>query len=201
MPLYSCAYDGMCELDEYGTYSSEEACQIECQGIENKETTYITHSYNPRSAMELAPSDRVRVIKEIVGAQYQDLLENSYDILEDIANRNLWTLQNYDVDLGDYVKNQKTALDVIILSTLGEYNFSIPVDYKRLRAIIRNGLLGLDRDYTEEVDVDADEIQVEDMMDVFSIISPTGVIEGRDRAALYENIVYELPDLYAELRS
>jgi len=64
---YSCAFSGQCEVDDYGTYDTNESCQADCHAVEDKESRLLTYEYAPKEGLGLAPSDHVLLIRRISG--------------------------------------------------------------------------------------------------------------------------------------
>jgi hypothetical protein len=67
MVRYSCALNGLCESDPLGAYDSLEECQDECASSENRDLMYLILAYVTDDVRLLAPSDRVRVVRELTG--------------------------------------------------------------------------------------------------------------------------------------
>lgn len=64
---YSCAFNGTCELDPNGRYTSEQDCLRNCDSTPDKDITYLILQYAPRGLSVLAPSDQVEIIKRLTG--------------------------------------------------------------------------------------------------------------------------------------
>jgi hypothetical protein len=63
---FSCSANGDCEDDPQGPYSSLEACRADCQPhILPRDLTDLVYQYSPASALGLAPSDQVRIVRQI----------------------------------------------------------------------------------------------------------------------------------------
>jgi len=87
---YTCNYSGECEPDPNGRYNTEAECLIHCTGRENKELMYLVHEYDPASALDLAPSDQVAVLKRLTGILLEPvdarrileaIIANDYELL------------------------------------------------------------------------------------------------------------------------
>jgi len=94
MSRYSCSYSGDIEEDEHGSYASYEECKDNCKGRENKELMYLVHEYDLGSALLLAPSDRVAVLRRVTGVTLNP--HDSYDILKAIIANDYETLVQVD---------------------------------------------------------------------------------------------------------
>jgi hypothetical protein len=65
---FSCASNGQCEANPHGEYPSLLKCGQECQAHPlDRDTMDLAYHYAPGSALHLAPSDQVRIIRQITG--------------------------------------------------------------------------------------------------------------------------------------
>lgn len=66
MSRYSCNLSGRCEPDRSGVFPTQVACRARCQSSplssHEKEMMFLTLSYNPEQALDLAPSDKVEYV-------------------------------------------------------------------------------------------------------------------------------------------
>jgi hypothetical protein len=94
MTHFSSSYTGNVEEDEHGSYSSYDECKANCSARENKELMYLVHEYDLESALLLAPSDRVAVLRRLTGVTLNPF--DSYDILKAIIINDYETLARVD---------------------------------------------------------------------------------------------------------
>jgi hypothetical protein len=87
---YSCAFSGRCEFDMQGEFGSFTECVDECQGIDDKDTTYLIYEYDPGSAVYLAPSDRLEVIRRLIGLDVAP--DESIEVLEALGSGDIKSL-------------------------------------------------------------------------------------------------------------
>ena len=64
---YACNYNGKCETDSHGEFTTLSECQEVCQGVDNKDLHYLIGEYAPRNGMNMAPSDQVELVRRITG--------------------------------------------------------------------------------------------------------------------------------------
>src|SRR5665647_1112857 len=94
---YTCNFAGTCELDVHG-YSTQEECIQQCRPVEAKDLIYLMLSYNLRDLEDLeklAPSDRLRLIREITGLSVQLSPPESYRMLVALVHRDVQELVTY----------------------------------------------------------------------------------------------------------
>lgn len=65
MTRYSCGFNGRCEANPYGEYSSRTRCFDHCQSISNKDIQDLIYQYSPQEAIQLAPTDQRRIINRL----------------------------------------------------------------------------------------------------------------------------------------
>jgi hypothetical protein len=190
MSCHSCTYNGFCEADAYGYFNSDGSCEAPI------------HRFKLQSTLDLEPSDRVQVLKEITGVAVKP--EDSYEILEDITARNLWNL-NQHPSLKPFVATQTTGLDRLLLYLL---EFMVrpqcPVDYRRLRANIARDLKPVlvtkptpcENEHEAYIEVTINEDA--EAVDVLRRYT-TGTVDRMYLQVLYEMIGDERRSLFTEL--
>jgi hypothetical protein len=91
---YACNLRGICEEDNWGTFATEAECQDECQGAEYRDLLPCILAYGDMTqVLEMAPSDRVQVVRELVGEILP--LELADDILVALTERDIFILAHY----------------------------------------------------------------------------------------------------------
>lgn len=98
---YSCSFAGTCEWDDYGQYPDLASCEAACVGQANPDTTRLIYQYAPAEAAQvLAPSDRVRLVRQLIGVDVSAAA--SYDALLAIDHRDPFLLARHP-ELHDYL--------------------------------------------------------------------------------------------------
>jgi hypothetical protein len=91
---FSCTLAGRCEEDVQG-YESIEECQARCQSAEQRDVLAMILSYDPfnnRALLDLAHSDRMRVLRDLTGQPLQLTPDESRDDLQAIVEGDTSTL-------------------------------------------------------------------------------------------------------------
>ena len=102
---YSCSFNGNCEANPSGGYTSLEECQANCDSVLFADLLYIIMSYSPEEALRLAPSDMIRVAKNITGGQHTAF--SARYLLQALKEDDIFKLINYP------------SLDTYILKLVG----------------------------------------------------------------------------------
>lgn len=92
---FACSLRGICESDPDGSYEERGSCEKKCHSSEQVDMLYEILSYNPKAALEAAPSDRVRVIRDLTGIRVRP--EDSYQILRALIGEKIDILVDYPV--------------------------------------------------------------------------------------------------------
>jgi hypothetical protein len=138
---YSCAFNGLCEPDRHGAYSSSALCERECEGQPNKELTYLAYNYNPEGAYELAPSDRIRLLKDLLHVETTS--DFSYHLLKAYSDRNWWDFRRLLMSIPEADPSQfpmvEDVIDISLLNVLRQFYIpTFPLDYLHARQIFEN---------------------------------------------------------------
>lgn len=173
MPRFSCSYSGQCEPDRYGQFASQEECQANCSGIENKDIEYSIRSYDVGSALHLAPTDRIRVVKDAYGLIVP--ADEAYKIIEAHAHSNWWVLRRY-AHMREFVESQIRGLDKLLLGYLSaSINERFPLDYQYFRREMSDRIRPIvERVSPEEFDSDGEAAHAESsaVSDLFMLTPP-----------------------------
>src|SRR5665647_802487 len=91
MSHYSCNLDGECEVDDVGwAYGNLPRCQLRCRptnyDYQDKTIIYSTASYDLYLAIQLAPSDRIKFLRQELGIITDDA-EESYIIIDRLLRK------------------------------------------------------------------------------------------------------------------
>jgi len=131
---YRCALSGHCEPSEEG-YAQYSECQANCAGTENKDLIYLTLSYIPQDALQLAPSDQIRVVSDIIGKKLP--FRSANQVLRALASDS-WLEQRSVPELQDFLREKYDAIDMLIADYRYSLNLSIllPIDHEIMRDLI-----------------------------------------------------------------
>ncbi|MFA6972790.1 MAG: hypothetical protein WC208_15510 [Gallionella sp.] len=135
---YRCALSGHCEPSEEG-YAQYSECQANCTSTENKDLIYLTLSYIPQEALQLAPSDQIRVVSDIIGKKLP--FRSANQVLKALASDS-WLEQRSVPELQDFLREKYDAIDMLIADYRYSLNLSIllPIDHERMRGLMNEVL-------------------------------------------------------------
>lgn len=120
MTRYSCTLgSGECVFDMNGEFDSLESCRnANCQPHDNVELYYRILSFDPVSALQYSPQDRVNIIRRMTGATIP--LDLSYNVLADISEENIFILYLLP-QLRPFLYRKYGEWRFAILNVRGEY--------------------------------------------------------------------------------
>ena len=130
---YSCGLNGECQEDPQGRYRSVGACQRNCQAVDSKDVQYLIYGYSPQNAIDLAPLDRIEVVKRLTGAVVDPT--DAYNILLGLGTDNLILLTRYPV-IYDYLQQHHSMKELVPglneSGTVEAFNILVREDVKAL---------------------------------------------------------------------
>lgn len=109
---HACNFQGQCEKWRRGSYPTQEACEADCQGADNRELLYIINSCDLQATSQLAPSDQAEIIQRLWG--FRPSNQRSVNLITALRDENVSSIlywRNLYPQLAAYVDDRYTPFE------------------------------------------------------------------------------------------